>query len=269
MRRFVSKLVACVLFALSIGAASNLARATDYADLWWNPTESGWGLQTAQQGNSMFITFYVFGPDRNGTWFNGLMFATTPRGTGVHRRPVPGDGTLLRRAIHAACRQPQSGHGDVPGDVADDGERHLHGRWRHGHEGGRAAHARLAQSFGELRRLVPFGAARLCEPGVERAVQRLRPVHDRARSACPPGDDHRHPERQPRQLHAARIRGRTASSERSAASWGPTSAPADRRGRGMRTKSSCRRSAASSGATRPRTSRAGCQITGGFGGLKP
>ena len=82
MRRCTSKLVACVLFALSIGAASNLARATDYADLWWNPTESGWGLQTAQQGNSMFITFYVFGSDRNGTWLNGLMFATTPGGPG-------------------------------------------------------------------------------------------------------------------------------------------------------------------------------------------
>ena len=45
------------------------------------PTESGWGLQTSQQGTAMFITFYVFRADRSATWFNGLMFATTPGGT--------------------------------------------------------------------------------------------------------------------------------------------------------------------------------------------
>ena len=81
MRRCASKLVACVLLALSIGAASNLARATDYGDLWWNPSESGWGMQTAHQANSMFITFYVFGANGLPTWFTALTTATTPGGS--------------------------------------------------------------------------------------------------------------------------------------------------------------------------------------------
>jgi hypothetical protein len=78
MRRFISKLVACLL--LAIGAASNFARATDYGDLWWNPAESGWGMQTAHQANTMFITFYVFGPAGTPTWFTALTTATTPGG---------------------------------------------------------------------------------------------------------------------------------------------------------------------------------------------
>lgn len=81
MRRFISKLSACVLFALSLGVVPNLARATDYGDLWWNPAESGWGMQTAHQANTMFITFYVFGPTGTPTWFTALTTATTPNGS--------------------------------------------------------------------------------------------------------------------------------------------------------------------------------------------
>jgi hypothetical protein len=76
MNRFVRTLAACAL-AVSLVAISNAARATEYADLWWNPLEDRWGLQTSQQGDSMFITLYVFDANRNATWFNGLMFRTT------------------------------------------------------------------------------------------------------------------------------------------------------------------------------------------------
>lgn len=80
MRRFTSNLVACLLLALSMGATSNLARATDYGDLWWNPAEPGWGMQTAQQANTMFITFYVFGVTGTPTWFTALT-TSTPGGS--------------------------------------------------------------------------------------------------------------------------------------------------------------------------------------------
>lgn len=80
MRRFASHLAACLVLASTLLAVSPPARATDYADLWWNPTEPGWGLQTAQQGNSMFLTFFIFDVNRNATWVNGLIFATTPGG---------------------------------------------------------------------------------------------------------------------------------------------------------------------------------------------
>jgi hypothetical protein len=79
MNRLLGTVAACA-FAFSLALASNVARATDYADLWWNPLEDRWGLQTSQQGDSMFITLYVFRADRSATWFNGLMFATAPGG---------------------------------------------------------------------------------------------------------------------------------------------------------------------------------------------
>lgn len=81
MRRFASKLLACMFLALAIASMSNVARATDYGDLWWNPAEGGWGMQTAHQADSLFITFYVFGVDGKPTWFTALATATAPGGS--------------------------------------------------------------------------------------------------------------------------------------------------------------------------------------------
>jgi hypothetical protein len=37
-------------------------------------------MQSVHQGNLMFLTLYVFDQNRNGTWFNALVTATTPGG---------------------------------------------------------------------------------------------------------------------------------------------------------------------------------------------
>ena len=79
MRRFASRLFACCALASTLLAVSPVARATDYADLWWVPTESGWGMQTAQQGNLLFITLYVYDTNRYPTWYVGV--TTTSNGT--------------------------------------------------------------------------------------------------------------------------------------------------------------------------------------------
>jgi hypothetical protein len=42
--------------------------ATDISDLWWNPAESGWGVNVAQQERILFITFFVYGPDGRPSW---------------------------------------------------------------------------------------------------------------------------------------------------------------------------------------------------------
>jgi hypothetical protein len=46
------------------------ARATDYTDLWWTPSESGAGLTVTHQGNVVFLAFFVYGPDGKATWFS-------------------------------------------------------------------------------------------------------------------------------------------------------------------------------------------------------
>lgn len=38
-------------------------------DLWWNPSENGWGLNIAQQANMLFPVWYTYGSDGKAKWF--------------------------------------------------------------------------------------------------------------------------------------------------------------------------------------------------------
>ena len=41
----------------------------NYGDLWWNSSESGWGLSINQQYRSLFAVWYTYGADGNPAWF--------------------------------------------------------------------------------------------------------------------------------------------------------------------------------------------------------
>ncbi len=57
-----------------LGATSG--GATDYSDLWWNPSESGWGLNIIQHASrNIFAVWYTYGGDSRPMWF------TVPGGT--------------------------------------------------------------------------------------------------------------------------------------------------------------------------------------------
>lgn len=62
--------------------ASLLANATDCTDLWWNPAESGWGVNVVQQSDILFMTFFVYGPDGQPSWL--VAPATQYLGTDGH-----------------------------------------------------------------------------------------------------------------------------------------------------------------------------------------
>jgi hypothetical protein len=71
----------------------------NYQDLWWNPAESGWGLNIAHQDDTLFGTLFTYLPNGQGQWLvmsNGAyqgMTATRARFTApVGRRstPLPG-----------------------------------------------------------------------------------------------------------------------------------------------------------------------------------
>jgi hypothetical protein len=47
--------------------------ATDYTDTWWTPSEPGWGVNLTQQSNTIYVTFYVYGPDGKTTWYAALL----------------------------------------------------------------------------------------------------------------------------------------------------------------------------------------------------
>ena len=64
-------LFAAILLAISsalspVGATSF---TTDQSDLWWNPNESGWGMQLVHRGSVIFATMFVYDESRTPIWY--------------------------------------------------------------------------------------------------------------------------------------------------------------------------------------------------------
>ena len=57
-------------FAVSIASITlpTQAHANNYQDLWWNPDESGWGINISHQGDVMFATWFIYGANSQPTW---------------------------------------------------------------------------------------------------------------------------------------------------------------------------------------------------------
>ena len=93
----VKKTLAATLACIAAGGANATSVTPDFTDLWWNPSESGWGMNIIQQADVLFATLFVYGPDRSPTWFTGsdmqyqgivngehLFTGTLYRATGSH-----------------------------------------------------------------------------------------------------------------------------------------------------------------------------------------
>jgi hypothetical protein len=64
------KALASLIAAVSLGGpATPAARAGETSDFWWDPQESGWGMNVVQQGEVAFVTLFVYGPDGRPTWY--------------------------------------------------------------------------------------------------------------------------------------------------------------------------------------------------------
>jgi hypothetical protein len=57
----------------SVRAASASAAAPNYTGLWWNPLESGWGMNTNHQGNFVFATLFTYAADGQAMWLSAAM----------------------------------------------------------------------------------------------------------------------------------------------------------------------------------------------------
>ncbi len=105
-----------LLICLCLLFAALPARATDYTDIWFLPAESGWGVNVVQSDSFMFVTFFVYGPDKKPIWYtanltqdasknyNGQLYATT--GSYYGSAWVTGD--LTQTAVGTASFQPTS-----------------------------------------------------------------------------------------------------------------------------------------------------------------
>jgi hypothetical protein len=50
------------------------ACATDYSDMWWLPAESGWGVNFTQNEGVIFMTFFIYGPGNQPTWYVAIAY---------------------------------------------------------------------------------------------------------------------------------------------------------------------------------------------------
>ncbi len=65
-------------FAAALACTLPARAATDYTDIWWTAggVESGWGINLAQNGNSIFATFYVYTTSGVPVWYTALLTRT-------------------------------------------------------------------------------------------------------------------------------------------------------------------------------------------------
>ena len=54
-----------------VAQAGSRAGEANYTDLWWNPAESGWGVNLTHQGDILFATLFTYAPDGRDLWLVG------------------------------------------------------------------------------------------------------------------------------------------------------------------------------------------------------
>jgi len=61
------------------------ASATNYSDIWWNPQESGWGINLFHQDNLIFATWFTYDANGRDSWYTVSPAQVQPDGsfTGV------------------------------------------------------------------------------------------------------------------------------------------------------------------------------------------
>jgi len=71
--RQLLRVAAVVLGLAGALVASPASAAADLTDLWWNPSEPGWGINFVQADSFIFATFFVYGPDNKPVWYTAQM----------------------------------------------------------------------------------------------------------------------------------------------------------------------------------------------------
>lgn len=65
----MKRLLAACLALLAFHAHAFTRLGQDITDLWWNPAESGWGMNVVQQSDTSFVTLFVYGAGNTPKWF--------------------------------------------------------------------------------------------------------------------------------------------------------------------------------------------------------
>jgi len=72
MNKIQNLLLAFVVVATVHTSAARAA--TDYSDIWWNPAESGWGINLVQNASVIFATFFIYAEGGTPTWYVAVLY---------------------------------------------------------------------------------------------------------------------------------------------------------------------------------------------------
>jgi hypothetical protein len=94
IRRFLAALV----LAAGLPAAAQVVPAANYTDLWWNPSENGWGLTITQHpSNQIWAIWYTYDPREQdpATGAYKPLWINMPGGTWTSPTTLTGDVYVL------------------------------------------------------------------------------------------------------------------------------------------------------------------------------
>lgn len=91
--RFAVAAAALVAATHAIPAGAT-AYSSDQSDLWWNPGESGWGVQFVQRGPLIFATMFVYAQNGTPTWYTALLSPSSTSASGEKATALAWSGDL-------------------------------------------------------------------------------------------------------------------------------------------------------------------------------
>jgi hypothetical protein len=69
------KIVMGILAVLLVVFLAESSSAQDWGDGWWDPSESGWGMNVIHQSDVMFVCLYVYDQDGSPHWYSASLYA--------------------------------------------------------------------------------------------------------------------------------------------------------------------------------------------------
>ena len=76
----INNIVGSKAITQQIFANGTAPPSVDYTDLWWNPSESGWGISLTQQFGTIFAAWYTFDASGNPIWYAATNCPVTATG---------------------------------------------------------------------------------------------------------------------------------------------------------------------------------------------
>lgn len=82
MKAFLRSVLVAVV-TICVGAAHASTNSSEITDMWWNPAESGWGVNIVLQNDVAFMTFFVYDSQRHPVWYTSDVHFQGANGAGA------------------------------------------------------------------------------------------------------------------------------------------------------------------------------------------